>query len=276
MRWIAVAALAASVAVAAPSSRAPTLTAAQVVEKNAAARGGLQAWRQVHTMVWVGRLESQRASGPGMRFILQQKRPNLTRFEINGQGQRSMRVFDGVRGWKVRANHDGGPDVKPYSLPETKYARAAQAIDGPLIDVDAKGSTVALEGIEKVDGRDAYHLDIKTVFGEHQEVWVDAETFLDVRLDRPSYNLSGGQAMVSVNFRNYKSIEGLQLPMTIEIGAGSGSVPDKIQIERVALNPPLDDHLFEQPGVRHRRGPGVAMVPPQPAASPSDPAAAPK
>ena len=73
MRWFVVAAFASCIAVRAlgavpapaPASKsvpAPELTAEQIVEKNVAARGGLEPWRKIETMVWVGHME--RAGGP--------------------------------------------------------------------------------------------------------------------------------------------------------------------------------------------------------------------
>jgi hypothetical protein len=256
MRRISLAVVAAVALTAGAAAHAAKLTAAQIVAKNVAARGGLEAWRKTETMIWVGQLQSARAPVPNMPFVLEQKRPNKTRFEINGVGQRTMRVFDGVRGWKVQARREGGPDVKPYTLPELKFASAAQAIDGPLIDYQAKGGVVTLEGTEMIEGRKAYHLDVTVASGEHQEVWVDAQNFLDIRLDRPSYAGSGAAGMVPVYYRNYKPFEGLQIPTTIEIGGGTGTEPDRMQIERVVINAPLDDRTFERPG-EHRRNASV-------------------
>lgn len=261
MRWITAVVLAAAVlaagAPAGQSRAASKLTPEQIVAKNVAARGGLEAWRNIQTMIWVGHLESGSAPVPTMPFVLEQKRPNKTRFEINGAGQRTMRVFDGVRGWKVRANRDGAPDVTPYALPELKFASDAQAVDGPLIDYAAKGSSVTLEGAEKVEGRKAYRLSVQLFSGGRQVVWVDAQTFLDIRVDRQTVNPAGAVGTVPVYYRNYKTFEGLKIPTTIEIGTGSGSVPDKMQIERVVLNPTLDDRLFEKPGAQRRRNPAV-------------------
>src|ERR1700757_5196372 len=81
MRWYAVAlfvACAAVRAMGAQSAPVPELTAEQIVQKNVDARGGLEAWRKIQTMVWVGHME--RAGGPmaSMSFVLQQKRPNKT------------------------------------------------------------------------------------------------------------------------------------------------------------------------------------------------------
>ena len=258
MRRVSLAVVIAVALTAGAAAHAAKLTAAQIVAKNVAARGGLEAWRKTETMIWVGQLQSARAPVPNMPFVLEQKRPNKTRFEINGVGQRTMRVFDGVRGWKVQARREREAvrTSNPIRCRSFKFASAAQAIDGPLIDYQAKGGAVTLEGTEMIEGRKAYHLDVTVASGEHQEVWVDAQNFLDIRMDRPSYAGSGTAGMVPVYYRNYKPFEGLQIPTTIEIGSGTGTEPDRMQIERVVINAPLDDRTFERPG-EHRRNAGV-------------------
>jgi len=285
MRSQLVAALAAGVVVAAlaKEGRVPVaeLTAAQVVERNVAARGGLEAWRKVQTMVWVGHMESIHAPVPSMLFVMQQKRPNKTRFEINALGEKTVRVFDGERGWKLKPNREGGPEVKPFSFQEANFARAAQVIDGPLIDAATKGNTVTLEGLDEIDGRKAYRLGVRLLTGENDRVWVDAQTFLDIRYDRAFGG--AGRSTVTVFYRDYKTIEGLQIPSVIETGAGEGVKPDKMVIERVMPNAPVDDRVFARPGGRDR-GAGMAMggasqrpmrrpAPVEPSATPAAPAA---
>ena len=43
--------------VAAPAAKGLATTAAEVVARNEKARGGVEAWRRVETMVWLGHLE---------------------------------------------------------------------------------------------------------------------------------------------------------------------------------------------------------------------------
>jgi len=228
------------------SARAPAvvarLSAEEIVAKNAAARGGPEAWRNVQTMMWFGHIESTNATVPGMLFRLAQKRPNKTRFEINAMGDKSVRVFDGTQGWSLRPAH-GRPDVRPYSIDEVRFAQAAPGLDGPLIDSVAKGSSVSVAGLDEVEKHKAYHLVLKTPSGESQHIWVDAQSFLEIRYDRPA-----GSRTVSVLYRDYKPSNGLQIPSIIETGAGAGNTPDRMVIERVALNPPIDDHAFSEPG----------------------------
>ena len=86
-------------------------------------------------------------------------------------------------------------------------------------------------------------------------VWVDAETFLELRYDREFRTSAGRTARVSVLYGDYHTFEGLQIPVTIETGAGSGKAGDKLLIDKIALNPRLDDGMFAKPNlplVRHR------------------------
>ena len=251
---LSIAVLLSSVAVA---KNAKELTAEEIVARNAAARGGLEAWRHLQTMIWTGQLESDSAPMPTMAFTLEQKRPNKTRFEITGSGSRTMRIYDGAHGYRVRAQREGGPDIRPYSPEELKFAHDSQAIDGPLIDYQAKGSTVRLVGREKLENENTYHLTVQFASGESQDVWVDAKTFLEVRIDRPAYSsaATGGAfavraGSIPVYYRNYKSFDGIQIPTLIEIGGGTGRTTDKMQIERVALTMNIDDRQFERPGTR--------------------------
>jgi hypothetical protein len=259
MRGIAVAALAAGVvaaALAAGQAPAPQLSLIEVVEKNAAARGGLDAWRQVRTMVWIGHIQSAHAPMPSMQFELQQQRPNKTRFEINAMGQKTVRVFDGALGWKTNAGHDGRPQLRPYTIEETRYAQGAQGIDGPLIDHAAKGIKVTLDGLDEIEGHKAYRLELKLASGETDRLWIDATTFLDIRYDRTPVGAAGGATrVVSTRYRDYKTFDGLQIPSVIETGtsAGPGSAPDRMVIEKVVVNPPLDKRTFADPAAARGR-----------------------
>ncbi len=254
-------------------------SAADVLARNVAARGGLDAWRKVETMVWVGHLESARAAVPDMRFVLEQKRPDKTRLEIHADGARSVRVFDGARGWKLRAGR-GGSDVQPYTPQEARYAQAGHVISGPLIDAAARGVPVTLESLDEVGGRKAYHLKVRRAKAGDEDVWVDAETSLEVRYDRMADEATGAPRRVSMTFGDYRKVEGLEVPFLVETGAGSAA-PDKMKIDTVVLNAPLDDATFENPAVQHPRGvmPGVAPrgpAPTAPAAAAAERGAAPR
>lgn len=232
---------------------APELTSAQIVERNVAARGGLEAWRNIQTMVWVGHVENATLPAPSLPFILEFKRPNKTRFEIKVQNHMMERIYDGIHGWKVRPAGSGQPELLPYTDEELRFARDGQGIEGPLIDHEAKGIAISLDGTDEVEGHKAYRLSVKLPSGASHHVWVDAQTFLDVKYDRQSRSANGQSATVAVFYRNYNTIEGLQIPLMIETRADNAKATDKMVIDKISFNPPLDDKIFANPAVLGRR-----------------------
>jgi hypothetical protein len=272
-------AMAATVPATIDLSHTPGLSAGQIVERNIAARGGLEAWRNVETMIWIGHMDSLRAPDPRMGFVLAQKRPNKTRFEVNSTSQKTWRVFDGVQGWKERPDSDGHPDVQPYTARELKFAQQGVVIDAPLIDFEARSGRVELEGEDEIDGHRAYRLMVSPVAGEHRHVWVDAQSFLDIRYERLSYTAAGSPMRVNIRCREFKDFGGLQIPTVIEADsptkAGSS---DKMVIEQVAINTPMDDQIFERPGSGRRTragGYGMAQSARNADMAPTGPASAP-
>ena len=231
----------------------PELTAAQIVEKNVAARGGLEAWRKIQSMVWVGHIERPNANAPSLPYVLEQKRPNKTRFQIKSQNQMWVRIYDGTQGWKLRPARNVMPVVEPYTAEELSSAQNGQeSFGGPLMDYQAKGIAVTLDGVDDVEGHKAYRLNVKFPSGAGNHVWVDAQTFLEVKYDRQSHSVSGQSGTVSVFYRNYETIEGVQIPLMIESGSDTATATDKMVIDRIFLNPPLEDQIFAKPSVPGR------------------------
>jgi hypothetical protein len=247
-------ALSAWAAVAAKAGSDPKLDVTQILERCTAARGGADAWAKVQSMVWSGHVDRADRSGPKPQFVLEQKRPNLTRFEVVLDGQRSVRVFDGRQGWKLRPNASGRPDLLPYTEEEESAARDALVIDGPVLGAKAKGVELKLEGVDEVEGHPAYRLSTTLPSGAEHRVWIDAKSFLEVKWDRPGLDAAGRPTRVAVYLRNYQAFEGVQLPFTIETGAPDGGPgSERLVIERIAINPNLPDGAFARPSVRPMR-----------------------
>ncbi len=240
------------------------LSASEIVARSVAARGGLEAWRKVQTMVWTGRIESAHTALPRMRFTLDQKRPNQTRLQlqINALGDKSLRAFDGAHGWKLGPTR-GRPEAQPYTPQELNSARAGHGIDGPLIAHLVKGVPVSLKALDEIEGRKVYHLLLHPEQGSDEDVWVDAKTFLEVRYDRMVEGPGGEQRRVSAIYGDYRSVEGLQVPFLISTGGGSAATPDRMQIEAVVLNAPLDDSTFGNPTAAPPRNRGWPSGAPQ-------------
>jgi hypothetical protein len=252
--------LALTAAQAGAAGPARELTAEQVVAKNVAARGGAEAWQKIQTMAWVGHVETASVPGHNMPFLLEQKRPHSTRFELIAQNQKSIRAYDGSKGWKLRPGSNGMPELQPYTPEELNFARGAQAVDGPLMEDVAQGAVVTFGGVDAVDGHSAYLLNVQLPNGAHHRVWVDAQSFLELKYEREFPNAQGRNAVTAVLYRDYHDFEGLKLPTVIEFGAAGAGDASRMVIERIALNPPLDEKTFAQPNVPQTRRHGGVIV----------------
>ncbi len=259
-------------------STAAERAARPIVERNVAARGGLDAWRRIKTMSMAGSVEAGAPRDPvkqAMAFLhpdetraaakraalhhttpapakqvelpfrIELARPRRSRVEVVFQGQTSVQVFDGDQGWKVRP-FLGRHEVEPFSDEELRQASQQADLDGLLIDHAAKGNKVELVGKEKVDGRDAFHLAVTLRTGQVRHVWVDADTYLDVKVDG-TRRMDGKPKRVFTQLGDYRRVEGVMVPFLLETSVAGVAGSEAIRVERVAVNPPLDEARFARP-----------------------------
>ncbi len=222
------------------------MSADQVLERNAAARGGLQAWRSVNSISLSGELGAGGTREAKLPFTLNMKRPHKSRLEIRVQDRPAVQVYDGKQGWKQRPflNRD---DVEPFSAVELKSAAAAAELDGPLIDAARKGTKVEMVGMEPVEGKSAYKLKVTPSNAPSMNVWIDASSFLEVKMDGEPRKLDGRMHKVAVFTRDYKAEGGLMIPHTLETVVEGVKQSHKMSIQTVKVNPSLEDTLFGKP-----------------------------
>ena len=239
--------LAVPLLVVADSATAPVeLTAAQIVDRNVAARGGLQAWRTVKTLSMSGKLDAGGKQKVQLPFVLEMERNRRTRLELQFNGQTAVQVYDGTNGWKLRPFLNRR-DVEPYTPDELKAASMQADIDGPLVDYVAKGTKVELEGVQPVEGHDAFNLKLTLKSGQVQHIWVDAQNFLDVKIEGTPRRLDGKFHPVATYLRDYRSVSGLMIPYVNETAVEGVRQTEKILVEKVVVNPKLEDTHFSKP-----------------------------
>ncbi len=253
-------------AVAGSTAAVPTkLSAAEIVQKNISARGGLEAWRSVQSIKMTGTMQAGGNRRPALPvpevrtgkelpalrtteeaqlpFVLELKRPRKMRMELQFNGQTAIQVFDGANGWKLRPflnRHQ----VEPYTPEELKSTQLQSELDGPLVDYQRKGTKVDLEGVDKVQGNDAYKLKLTLANGETQHVWIDAKTFLECKIEGTPRRMDGKYHSVATYPTDYQELNGVLVPRTLETVVDGYSQVEKIHIDQVSINPKLDDTLF--------------------------------
>lgn len=218
--------VAASAAISSNVAPAGGLSASQIVERNVAARGGLEAWRAVGSMTLSGRLEAGGKKNTELPFVMQMKRPHMSRLEIRFGDQTATQVYDGASGWKVRP-FLGRNEVEPFSAGEAKAAASWAELDGPLVDYASKGTQVALVGMEPVEGHAAYKLKLKLKSGEQRHLWIDAKNYLELKIDGEPRKMDGKLRNVAVYYRDFRTQNGLAVPIRWNPSSKASSNPTR-------------------------------------------------
>lgn len=266
-----------------------TLSAVEIVNRNAAARGGLDAWRKVLSLSESGQMGAggdrrepvstptvtpppgakkvqplpsspRLAKEAQLPFLLELERPRKLRLELQFNGKTAIQVYDGTNGWMVRP-YLNRMEVESYTPEELKMAAMQSDLDGPLMDYQAKGSRVELAGTEKLDDRLNYKLAVTTRSGEVIHVWIDAETYLETKIEGQPRKLDGKMHPVEIYYKDYRKVEGLQIPFLLVTkvlpieNAGThqktANVPvEQIVIDKVVVNPKLDSSSFAKPEIK--------------------------
>jgi hypothetical protein len=245
----------------APAPALPAMSAAQVIERNVAARGGRAAWEAVQTMSWKGKmgaggatyesvtpkgqLEQKHRDEMLLPFTLEFKRPLKSRLELQFDGKTAVQVYDGVKGWKLRP-FLGRDNWDAFTADELHQASMAPGMDGFLIDSTAKGARVESAGTDMVEGHPAYKLKVTRKDGQVRYVWVDASSFLDVKMEGEPRKLDGRPHKVAIYLKDYKRDQGLMIPHLQETVVQGVKGSEKITIQSVVVNPKLDDARFQK------------------------------
>ncbi len=255
------------------------LDAAQIVARNQTARGGESAWRKIDGMAFIGKMDAarprpalggtidaplpdaairhKRGSGESaanrgakaeavqLPYRLELKRPHKTRLEIDVQGQAAVQVYDGKEGWKLRP-FLGQSTPEPFSPEELKLAANEPGLDGLLINSAANGTRVFVEGQEAVEGHPSYRLKLQLKNGDVRHVWIDAGTFLEIRVDGIR-KFDGRPRTTYTYFRDYRIVDGVRVPYLLETTIDGQHTVDKLVIEKIVINPELPDSQFSRP-----------------------------
>jgi hypothetical protein len=231
-----------TLAAAAVAHAARAQTVDELIAKNVEARGGLDKMKAVQSVRMFGKM----TMGPGIEapISLEIKRPANIRMEFTIQGMTGVQAYDGKTGWSI--DPFGRKEPEPMSPEDLKEVEEQADIDGPLVDYKAKGHAVELVAKEKVEGSDAYKLKITLKGGDVRHVYLDADSYLEIKAESKRM-IRGSEVEVESTIGDYKEVDGLLYPHSIENGAKGRPEKQNIVVDKIEVNPPLDDTRFKMP-----------------------------
>jgi len=238
---------AASIALLVSTALAQQPTIDQLVAKNIEAKGGAEALRALQSLRLTGKL-LVRQGQIELRYVETRKRPDKVRSEASLQGMAAVQAFDGSEGWKI-SPFQGRKDPEKMSADDVKQIVENSEIDGPLVDWQAKGSTVEYLGTEDVDGTAAHKLKVVRKNGDVSFVYLDPDHFLEIRIvtQRTQH---GAQIEEEIDLGDYEKINNVFVPFSVESGSKGDPDKQKTVIESAEGNVPVDDAIFRFPSAK--------------------------
>jgi outer membrane lipoprotein-sorting protein len=219
-------------------------TADELLEKNLKAMGGKDKLVALKSVQMTGKMKMGPIEAP---FTLTKTRPSKMRVDFTIQGMTGSQAYDGTTGWMVMP-FQGNKDPQKMAEEQLKDIRTEADFDGPTFDYKAKGNKVEYVGKEDVQGTPAYKLKVTTKDGKESNVYLDAETYLAIRSDT-TVNMMGQDVETETTFGDYKEVNGLYFPYSIESHqkGKEGMGGRTIAFEKIDLDPKVDAAMFTMP-----------------------------
>jgi outer membrane lipoprotein-sorting protein len=224
------------------ASIASAQTVDELIAKNIEAKGGKDKLKAVKSSRTTGKMTMGQYEIP---MTMVQKRPDRFRLEFSFQGMTAIQAYDGKTAWGSMPMM-GKKEPEVMGEDETKAAEEQADMDGPLMDYKQKGNTVELIGKEQVEGADAYKIKCTLKNGEERYIYLDAETYLDIK-NEAKRKIRGNEVESESYMSDYKEVSGMMVPFSIENGVKGSPQRQKLVLEKVELNVDLPDSLFALP-----------------------------
>ena len=225
-------------------SQTAPLTAEGLVAKVLDARGGIARLKAIKSECISGKI----SFGPGAEgpFVVELKRPGKMHMEVTVQEQTIVRIYDGHgSGWIINpfAENKG---VVPMSGNDLRNITDESDFDGPLVDYQSKGNKIKYIGKDEVDGKPAEKLKLTTKSGEVRTYFLDASTFLLMKWEGIRKN-DDKEIPVESFFRDYREVNGIKFAFEIDTDSPGSAQSQKLAIDKIELDVPLDDVRFAKP-----------------------------
>jgi hypothetical protein len=203
--------------------------------------GSPDAWKAKKTMKITGSSENM-----GMTFpvTVSSMRPNLQKVEVSIQGQQYVESFDGETAWTINPFMGS---TEPSKKPDDEAKEAAkQMFEDELIDWEAKGHTLTVEGREEIDGAETIKLKMVKKSGDEVIYFFDAENYVPIMMrSYVNFGPMKGKA-VDAYVSDYQEVGDVMVPFSMEQKV-DGQIFMKMKMEKVEFDVPMEKESFMMP-----------------------------
>lgn len=223
------------------ASAAHAQTAADLIAKNIAARGGADRFAAITSMRITRTVGTPFAN---VTVVMLRQRPNLLRIEQTPPNRpTTARIVTPAGAW----------DETPTGWVARPAAAAAEAldldadVDGFLVDYAAKGHRVEYAGLDTIGGKPAHHLTFTLKSGTERHVYLDPVTFLERRHTGLFTLPNNTKVKMILDFADWRDVNGVKFPFAIDEDRDAMGQTYAIYVESIEVNVPIDAAKFAPP-----------------------------
>ena len=209
------------------------VTAKTVIDAYVKAIGGEKALSGIKDISMSRNADTQYGK---INMTTQQKAPNKYSMNVKmGPMTVQKMVYDGTKA--KSSGMQGKKDITGEELEELKE----EAVINQEMQYEKLGFKLTVKGVEPINGKDAYAVEVADPRGKKSTEWYDVATGLKVRAVKTS-KTEQGDVTTTTDFSDYKDYNGIKFPATIN--ANFGPMPVKLVLESVNINKGIKDSEF--------------------------------
>lgn len=217
-------------------------TADEVIDKHIAALGGADKIAGIQTAEYE---QTMSIMGMDMNAKTTVVVGKSMRNDVTVMGSQITSVVDGDKGWAVNPMQGSNtPQEMPADV--VKMQRGNTEPTGMQLAYAKKNKqNYELVGKEKYDGKDVFNVKVSKPEGV-TNYYLDAGTYQMVA-SKSNVTVQGQAVEGSAKYSDYKEVNGLTLPHTIEITGGGMPGTATAKITKLSFNGKVDPAIFAMP-----------------------------
>src|SRR5689334_8933329 len=219
------------------------LTADDIIARYIKTAGGSDKIAAIRTLRRVGKFSTD--DGFEATVVQENSRPNFVREEFSVQGMTGINAFDGTNGWKVDP-FQGKKDAESLSEEELRGIIEDADFDEPLINYKQKGNKVEFVGMDQIEGTDVYKLKVTLKSGDTRTYYMDTDSYMPIKYETKRI-IRGTPQESETTVGDYKQVGGWYLPFSIESKQKGSSGSQKITVDKIEFNVPIDTTRYYRP-----------------------------
>jgi hypothetical protein len=216
-----------------PAVKAQTID--EIVSKHNEAMGGVDAWKKVSSIKYVG---SMNAGGQEIGVTLSTVAGKGMRQDIEVMGMKGFSIVTPTAGWSFFPFGNGQTKPEPMTADDVKQSQDELDVMDELMTYKTKGAKVELVGKDDVDGTECFKLKYTDKDNQVTTMYIDPSTYYTIR-EVKKVKANGQEMDMTTTLGNFQKLpEGIVVPMNISTPNGD------VKITKVEVNSIQDESIF--------------------------------